>query len=48
MSADYTRIIGELKKLGIIPPSRNTIKRILKKSGWNQARGEVMVRGTSS
>jgi putative transposase len=29
----YTRIMGELKKLGITPPSRNTIKSILKKAG---------------
>ena len=26
----YTRIIGELKKLGITPPSKNTVKRILR------------------
>jgi putative transposase len=29
----YTRIMGELKKLGIAPPSRNTVKRILKAAG---------------
>jgi putative transposase len=29
----YTRIMGELKKLGITPPSGNTIKSILKKAG---------------
>jgi putative transposase len=29
----YTRIMGELKKLGITPPSRNTVKRILKQAG---------------
>jgi len=29
----YTRILGELKKLGIHPPSRNTVKNILKKGG---------------
>ena len=29
----YTRIMGELKKLGITPPSRNTVKRILKTAG---------------
>src|SRR4051812_35779955 len=29
----YTRIMGELKKLGIKPPSRNTIKNILKAAG---------------
>jgi len=29
----YTRIMGELKKLRITPPSRNTVKRILKKAG---------------
>ena len=29
----YTRIMGELKKLGIRPPSRNTIKNILKAKG---------------
>jgi putative transposase len=28
----YTRIMGELKKLGITPPSRNTVKRILKEA----------------
>jgi putative transposase len=27
---NYTRIMGELKKLGITPPSRNTVKNILK------------------
>ncbi|QDU44573.1 Integrase core domain protein [Symmachiella dynata] len=26
----YTRIMGELKKLGLKPPSRNTVKRIMK------------------
>jgi putative transposase len=29
----YTRIMGELKKLGIKPPSRNTVKNILKEHG---------------
>ncbi|UUO05345.1 integrase core domain-containing protein [Blastopirellula sp. J2-11] len=29
----YTRIMGELKKLGIKPPSRNTVKNILKENG---------------
>ncbi|MBA2115564.1 integrase core domain-containing protein [Bremerella alba] len=29
----YTRIMGELKKLGITPPSRNTVKNILKEHG---------------
>jgi putative transposase len=29
----YTRIMGELKKLGIVPPSRNTVKKILKQAG---------------
>jgi putative transposase len=29
----YTRIMGELKKLGIKPPSRNTVKNILKGAG---------------
>ena len=29
----YTRIMGELKKLGLTPPSRNTIKNILKENG---------------
>jgi putative transposase len=29
----YTRIMGELKKLGIKPPSRNTVKNILKANG---------------
>jgi len=29
----YTRIMGELKKLEITPPSRNTIKNILKENG---------------
>jgi putative transposase len=31
----YTRIIGELKKLGIRPPSKNTVKRILKENGFD-------------
>jgi putative transposase len=29
----YTQIMGELKKLGIKPPSRNTVKSILKAAG---------------
>jgi Integrase core domain len=29
----YTRIMGELKKLGIKPPSRNTVKKIMKEAG---------------
>jgi putative transposase len=29
----YTRIMGEIMKLGITPPSRNTVKRILKQAG---------------
>jgi putative transposase len=29
----YTRIMGELKKLGLKPPSRNTVKNILKGAG---------------
>jgi len=29
----YTRIMGEMKKLGIKPPSRNTVKNILKENG---------------
>src|SRR5262245_4430706 len=29
----YTRIMGELKKLRITPPSRNTVKSILKEAG---------------
>ena len=38
----YTRIMGELKKLGIKPPSRNTVKNILKQSGFDPGpkRGE--------
>lgn len=38
----YTRIMGELKKLGITPPSRNTIKNILKEHGLDSGpkRGE--------
>lgn len=31
----YTRIMGELKKLGIKPPSRNTVKNILKAHGFD-------------
>lgn len=30
----YTRIMGELKKLGVKPPSRNTVKNILKTHGF--------------
>ena len=48
----YTRILGELKKLGIKPPSRNTVKNILKENGlepgpkrgagtWDERRGDV-------
>ena len=29
----YTRVMGELKKLGIKPPSRNTVKKIMKANG---------------
>jgi putative transposase len=29
----YTRIMGEIKKLGIKPPTRNTVKKILKSAG---------------
>ncbi len=38
----YTRIMGEIKKLGIKPPSRNTVKNILKQSGFDPGpkRGE--------
>jgi len=38
----YTRIMGELKKLGIKPPSRNTVKNILKANGYEPGpnRGE--------
>jgi hypothetical protein len=38
----YTRIIGELKKLGIKPPSKNTVKKILKAAGFEPGpkRGE--------
>jgi putative transposase len=39
----YTRIMGELKKLGIKPPSRNTVKNILKAAGLDPGpqRGEA-------
>jgi putative transposase len=38
----YTRILGELKKLGITPPSRNTVKNILRTAGLDPGpkRGE--------
>jgi putative transposase len=38
----YTRIMGEIKKLGIKPPSRNTVKKILKAAGFDPGprRGE--------
>ncbi len=38
----YTRIMGELKKLGIKPPSRTTVKNILKENGLDPGpkRGE--------
>ena len=38
----YTRVMGELKKLGITPPSRNTVKKILKAAGYEPGpkRGE--------
>lgn len=38
----YTRILGELKKLGIRSLSRNTVKRILKEAGYDPGpkRGE--------
>lgn len=39
----YTRIMGEMKKLGVRPPSRNTVKRILRENGFDPApkRGET-------
>jgi putative transposase len=39
----YTRIMGEIKKLGIKPPSRNTVKNILKAAGLDPGpqRGEA-------
>lgn len=38
----YTRIMGELRKLGIKPPSRNTVKSIIKAAGLDPGprRGE--------
>jgi putative transposase len=33
----YTRVMGELKKLGVKPPSRNTVKRIMKEHGIEPA-----------
>lgn len=38
----YTRILGELRKLGITPPSRSTVKRLLVANGFDPAprRGE--------
>ena len=42
---ETTRIMGELKKLGITPPSRNTIKNILKEHGVEPA--PERKRGTS-
>jgi len=38
----YTRIMGEIKKLDLTPPSRNTVKRILKEAGLDPGpkRGE--------
>jgi putative transposase len=33
----YTRIVGEPRKLGIKPPSRNTIQRILLENGFDPA-----------
>jgi putative transposase len=38
----YTRIMGELKKLGIKPPSRNTVRAVLKGHGFDPGpqRGE--------
>jgi putative transposase len=42
VTAGYTRILGELKKLGIRSISRNTVKRILKEAGFDPGpkRGE--------
>ena len=31
----YTRIMGEMKKLGVKPPSRTTVKNILKDNGFD-------------
>jgi putative transposase len=44
----YTRIMGELKKLGITPPSRNTVKRILKAAGLEPGPLRVQAPGTNS
>lgn len=35
----YTRILGELKKLGIESVTRNTVKNILKRNGYDDRRG---------
>ncbi len=35
----YTRVMGEIKKLGIKPPSRNTVKKIMKANGHDPGPG---------
>ncbi len=44
----YTRVMGEIKKLGIKPPSRNTVKKIMKEAGHDQAPTPAMGVGPSS
>jgi putative transposase len=44
----YTRIMGELKKLGIKPPSRNTVKKILKTAGFEPGPCAAKGHGTNS
>jgi putative transposase len=39
----YTRVMGELKKLGIKPPSRNTVKKIMKEAGHDPAKAKEAV-----
>ena len=44
----YTRILGELRKLGIKSISRQTVKVILKENDIDPGRSEAKEPGTSS
>ena len=44
----YTRILGELRKLGIKSVSRNTVKAILKENGLDPGPGAAGAPGTTS
>ena len=44
MNAGYTRVMGELEKVGIKPPSRNTVKRVCFRLGTSQIADSISPR----